>query len=111
MAGYNSALYGAQYVQQNAQGALPVVPNNGNPNGAYNMPAAPQQLPVMAAPAQPPTLADRYPWLKPSPSMDNVRQLLANRAAAQQPAAPVMQQPTQQATIQHRLPVMPMQRM
>ncbi len=29
----------ANGVQQNAQAAVPVVPNNGNPGGAYNMPA------------------------------------------------------------------------
>lgn len=50
-------------MQGNAQAALPVIPNNGNPNGAYNMP----QEAAAPAPAQPagPDLS----WLGPSPHM------------------------------------------
>lgn len=74
-------------MQQNAQAALPVIPNNGNPNGAYNMP--PQGAPMQTLPTQP---QDKYSWLKPSQSMDNIREFLASRRAQlAQPAAPVPQ--------------------
>lgn len=95
MANINSAINGLQYMQQNAQAALPVIPNNGNPAGAYNMPVAPVAQ-EMAPVVQPkPTLADRYPWLKPSASMDNIRAMLDQRrqAAAAPVQQPVPQQP------------------
>jgi hypothetical protein len=62
-------------IQQNIQGQLPVIPNNGNPAGAYNMPqvasvGAPQQV----APPNP------YQWVEPSQSMTNVREMLAKQA-------------------------------
>ncbi len=57
-------------LQQNAQASLPVIPNNGNPNGANNMPA--QTIPQQAAPQ-----ADQFAWLKASPSMDLIREMLA----------------------------------
>jgi len=56
-----------QDLQQQAQAALPVTPNNGNPNGAHNMPAA-GVLPAATG--------GRYPWLQPSPSMGWVQQML-----------------------------------
>lgn len=61
-----------EIVQQNAQANVPVIPNNGNPQGANNMPSQPT-LP------QPPGNAwgNKYSWLAPSPSMDMVNQLLA----------------------------------
>lgn len=94
-------------MQANAQQALPVIPNNGNPMGANNMPAArgsilPQQPTggydssgIIPANAKPSPMAERFPWLRPSASMDNVRQFLNNRkgtlAQPQQPVpAPVM---------------------
>lgn len=56
-------------MQQNAQNNLPVVPNNGNPNGANNMPAG--------NPAAPTGPIDNTPdWVKPSPSMDAFHQML-----------------------------------
>lgn len=101
MADINSALHNLQYLQQDAQGALPVIPNNGNPAGAYNMaspvmagpglpapmPAVPQQQPQPGIPMPKPSPADRYPWLRPTQSMDNVRNLLAQRRQ-QLPAVP-----------------------
>lgn len=57
-----------QSVQQGIQEALPVIPNNGNPGGAYNMASAapaPQQAPV-----------DPYAWVKPSPYMGMVDTIL-----------------------------------
>ena len=91
MANINSALHSLQYMQENAQEALPILPNNGNPAGAYNMPAAIPTKPMAAGappvPMQKPALADKYPWLRPSPSVDNIRRLLQNR---QQPVMPNM---------------------
>lgn len=60
-------------MQSNAQSALPVTPNNGNPAGAYNMPHGGGQ-PQQAAPPDP------WPWLKPSPFMDALYQDIAARA-------------------------------
>lgn len=62
-------------IQQDIQGQMPVIPNNGNPGGAYNMPQqvasiAPQQQ-VQQNPLQ---------WVEPSESMTNIRQLLADQA-------------------------------
>ena len=59
-----------QSLQQGIQESLPVIPNNGNPAGANNMPAAEQSQ--QAAPPDP------YAWLKPSPYMDKVTEMLAN---------------------------------
>lgn len=57
-------------MQGNAQAALPVIPNNGNPNGAYNMP----QQDTAPAPAQPagPDLS----WLAPSQHMQTFNNTL-----------------------------------
>ena len=57
-------------LQQGIQESLPVIPNNGNPGGANNMPAEEQSQ--QAAPPDP------YAWLKPSPYMDKVTEMLAN---------------------------------
>lgn len=56
-------------LQQGIQESLPVIPNNGNPNGANNMPAAQQSQ--QAAP-------DPYAWLQPSPFMEEVGSMLAD---------------------------------
>lgn len=50
-------------MQGNAQAALPVIPNNGNPNGAYNMPQQ-AATPEPAKPAGP-----DLSWLGPSQHM------------------------------------------
>lgn len=61
-----------QSLQQDVQGSLPVIPNNGNPSGAYNVaaaePSAPQAAPV-----------DPYAWLKPSAYMDEVNKVLQDQ--------------------------------
>ena len=89
-------------MQANAQQALPVIPNNGNPAGANNMPRNTGIVPPHMRDSQkaPPTggalpaeqvspMAQRYPWLKPSQSMDNIRGYLNSRrgrfAQPQQP--------------------------
>ena len=60
-----------QSIQSDVQSALPVIPNNGNPAGAYNMPQAGQQ--EQAAPVN-----DPFAWLKPSVYMEEVKTRLAN---------------------------------
>ena len=84
-------------IQPTAQANLPVIPNNGNPGGAYNMPAMPYatsaptpQAPVLpASPVAQPAghmagglgggIVDRYPWMQQSPHMDWIQQWLGNR--------------------------------
>lgn len=83
-------------VQQNIQAQLPVIPNNGNPAGAHNMPQQATQQP--AAPANP------YAWLDPSPAMASVRSLL-DAYQPQTPAAPMMQP---QVPTQGMPPTLPM---
>lgn len=62
-----------QSIQSDVQSALPVIPNNGNPAGAYNMPQAGQQEQAQqAAPVDP------FAWLKPSAYMEEVKNRLAN---------------------------------
>lgn len=58
-------------MQGNAQAALPVVPNNGNPAGANNMPH--NGSPDAGGPMPGAGVRD---WSKPSASMDNIRQML-----------------------------------
>lgn len=60
-------------LQNSAQTALPVTPNNGNPAGAHNM-----------------------PWLKPSPYMDQVQTMLQQRQQALGTPMPKLPTPTQQ---------------
>ena len=92
MASFSSAQQTMGGIQQAAQEALPVIPNNGNPAGAYNMPQAAQPMPKpvvgQAQPMAKPTLAQRYPWLQSSPSLQNARDILAQRR--QGAGSPVM---------------------
>lgn len=100
MASAQEMLASTSSIQQNAQAALPVIPNNGNPAGAYNMPQADQ------TPTKPsgPDLS----WLQPSAHMQSVNATLQalqrniDAARGQQQAA------TQTATAQP-LPVIPQQ--
>lgn len=94
-------------IQQNAQARVPVIPNNGNPQGANNMPAVPQQ----AAPANP------YPWLAPSAAMGQMQSMLSAPlipARTLQTASPILPvQPVQnpQNTLSNQMmayrPVLP----
>ena len=61
-------------MQVNAQAALPVIPNNGNPAGANNMPASQQQAPATVAPTGP-----DLSWLQPSQSMMMFQQGMQQR--------------------------------
>jgi len=90
-------------MQANAQQALPVIPNNGNPMGANNMPRntgiVPPHMrqsqsggydgsginPQANRPGASSPMAERYPWLKQSASMDNIRSYLNNRRGMFQP--------------------------
>ena len=94
-------------MQENAQAALPVIPNNGNPAGANNMPQTQGQQATPAAPSGP-----NLSWLQPSPAMQHFNSMLQQRQAVldgqrQQPAqqAPVAQAP------QSYTPVLPQQHM
>lgn len=60
-------------MQRNAQASLPVLPNNGNPAGAYNMPHSKEGA-ASAAPSGP-----DLTWLQPSEHMLNVQEWLASR--------------------------------
>lgn len=66
-------------MQQNAQAALPVIPNNGNPAGAYNMPPQGAQTQVQGQPQAQSTYY--YPWLAPSPHMEGIQNQLSARQA------------------------------
>lgn len=74
-------------MQSNIQNTLPVIPNNGNPAGAYNMPlrangmgaAIPDAPPV--ANDMPVQKADPWPWLQPSPFMSMLAEDLKTRSA------------------------------
>jgi hypothetical protein len=74
-------------VQQNAQAGVPVIPNNGNPRGANNMPGQPT-IPQPQGNAW----GNRYSWLAPSPSMNRVQQLLA-QPLIQPPTSPIPMTP------------------
>lgn len=60
-------------MQRNAQASLPVIPNNGNPAGAYNMPHSKEGA-ASAAPSGP-----DLSWLQPSAHMQNVQSWLSSR--------------------------------
>lgn len=62
-------------MQPNAQAALPVIPNNGNPNGAYNMPQQ-DATPEPAKPAGP-----DLSWLGPSQHMQTFNNTLQSMQA------------------------------
>lgn len=61
-----------QSLQEGIQTSLPIIPNNGNPGGANNMPAAEQEQA-----AQPP---DPYAWLQPSPFMADIGTMLKQQS-------------------------------
>lgn len=69
MADSQQILQAIAQMQQVGQERLPVIPNNGNPAGAYNMP---QQgtTPVAQAPG-------KFDWVKPSPAMARIRAMSA----------------------------------
>jgi hypothetical protein len=75
-------------MQQNAQSNLPVIPNNGNPRGANNMPGMAESEPDGRLPppnGRPANGGHFYPWMNPSPSVDLIQQLLARTGGPNQP--------------------------
>lgn len=58
-------------IQQDVQSSLPILPNNGNPAGAYNMPQQPQPPQPQAAPEDP------YAMFKSSPFVEEIQKLLS----------------------------------
>ena len=105
MATTNELLQAISNMQLGAQEALPVIPNNGNPGGAYNMPQEQKAQ-------QPQQQATAYPWLGPSPAMSNVRSNLdamrQRRGMMQaQPQQPMQVVPTMQFE-PDVLPVLPL---
>ena len=92
MAGIQQMLAALPDMQQNAQANVPATLNNGNPQGANNMPS---QLPPIATGGGNEYF---YPWMQPSSHMDMIQQMLQgnmynniNPVQAQQP--PVQQPP------------------
>lgn len=73
MAGIHEILQAVLGMQQNAQAALPVIPNNGNPAGANNMPAMAGNAGVVGPTPRP---SNSPGWLNASPSMEVIRQML-----------------------------------
>lgn len=63
-----------QTLQSDLQSSLPVIPNNGNPGGAYNMAPIPEARTEASIAAQ-----DPYAWLKPSQYMQTVDDLIRNQ--------------------------------
>ena len=108
MAAQQELIAAVRSMQANAQANLPVIPNNGNPNGAYNAPRQGLREP-------PKRSTYDLSWLEPSPAMRQMQDNLSQRQGyldsmlaqiRQQPAPPLAtpaQQPAQQ-------PVMPMNR-
>lgn len=58
-------------MQRNTQQALPVIPNNGNPGGAHNMPQQTQEPEKPSGPD--------LSWLQPSPAMQSLNQYMQQR--------------------------------
>ncbi len=61
-------------IQRSAQAALPVLPNNGNPNGAYNAPQVASSTPETTV-----ATADPLSWLQPSEYMQDIQGLLQDQ--------------------------------
>lgn len=102
MASTNELLAATLGLQANAQANLPVIPNNGNPAGAHNMPQQEQAGAAPAAPAHP------YPWMAPSPHMDNIKRRIAGiQQNLGTVAQPVQQQAPPPVAAQPGLPIIP----
>lgn len=107
MATTNELLLAINNMQPDVQAALPVVPNNGNPAGAYNMPHQAQTPAPVEAP-------DPLAWLRGSQSARNIRAKLDGMASSQpmppQQPAPQSMQMTAPQTIAFEpdlLPILP----
>lgn len=123
MASTQEILQAVTGLNRTAQEAVPVLPNNGNPGGIYNMPRdvvqAQQATGVGAtAPAPAATAAkpDPYAFLKASPAMESIKA----RTMALRGMLPQQQQQTTMpsstmappviASTTNQLPVLPLMR-
>lgn len=106
MASTQELLAAMSNIQPDAQAALPVIPNNGNPRGAFNMPARDA---TEAAVTRPPAVQKDFSWLQPSQYMRNVQDMLAQRrtGGAMQPQATPTMQTGGPAQMQPQLPPVP----
>lgn len=73
MAAQQELISAVRSMQANAQASLPVIPNNGNPNGAYNAPRQVAQQPVPAK------KGFDLSWLQPSTAMIQMQENLSRR--------------------------------
>ena len=116
MAAQQELISAVRSMQANAQANLPVIPNNGNPNGAYNAPRVGQQL------GRGKSMPNDFSWLEPSPAMRQLQDSMVQRQQyldsmlsqiRQQPApvmnesAPILGQQMNQLPMQ-QLPAIPM---
>lgn len=94
-------------VQRNAQQGLPVIPNNGNPQGVYNMPADQMRPPLPATQNKGPDLS----WLQPSQHMAMIQAMLSQQQQnlQSQQVSPQVQTPAAPATTMPQQPVLPAQ--
>lgn len=112
MASMNELQRVVNFMQRDTQQSLPVLPNNGNPQGVNNVsPEAMQPAPMPQAMQG----AQHYPWLQRSPSVDIIKQILEQPIQRSMFAAPPMpqQMPVQQPPTMPmpeipNLPIMPM---
>lgn len=105
MNNYQGILDAITSMQQNAQAALPVAPNNGNPQGANNMPTQPaaKAAPTPAMPAVQPEYF--YSWMAPSPHMQSITERIL---AMQKPAVvPQRAAPMPQPAVTNFMPQVP----
>lgn len=93
MSSQQELMSAVQSMQANAQANLPVIPNNGNPNGAYNMPRTP---PTRTVPTPKPA---QFSWLEPSPAMQQLQETMQQR---QQYLNAMLGQIRQQPMIPHQ---------
>lgn len=108
MASTQELLTAINNIQPNAQAALPVLPNNGNPRGAYNMP--PRDT-MEGAVARLPAFQKDFSWLQPSQYMKNVQEMLNQRRTGgvmQPQTVPQTQLPVQMGGMGQVQPTPPM---
>lgn len=88
MAAQQELISAVRSMQANAQANLPVIPNNGNPNGAYNAPRQGLREP-------PKRSAYDLSWLEPSPAMRQLQDSMAQRQQYLDNALQQIRQPMQ----------------
>lgn len=89
MAAQQELISAVRSMQANAQANLPVIPNNGNPNGAYNAPRAGQRMGMGKS------VPNDFSWLEPSPAMRQLQDSMAQRQQYLDNALQQIRQPAQ----------------